>query len=95
MRLVAVDDGSATFEAFPWPQFYNPQCGMHGGYCAALIDSAMGVAVQTKLPAGSGYGTIEMKVNYVRKTDCRAWSAEMHRNGHSQPGGPCSLPKPG
>jgi uncharacterized protein (TIGR00369 family) len=66
-RLVAVDEGSATFEAVPGPQFYNPQLRMHGGYCAALIDSAMGVAVQTKLPAGTGYGTIEMKVNYVRK----------------------------
>ena len=41
---------------------------MHGGYAATLIDSAMGCAVQTKLPAGMGYGTIELKVNYVRKT---------------------------
>jgi uncharacterized protein (TIGR00369 family) len=67
MRLVAVDDGSATFEARPGPQYYNPQKRVHGGYCAALIDSAMGVAVQTRLPLGIGYGTIEMKVNYVRK----------------------------
>ena len=67
MRLVAVADGSATFEAVPTPQYYNPQLRMHGGYCATLIDSAMGVAVQTKLPAATGYGTIEMKVNYVRK----------------------------
>jgi acyl-CoA thioesterase len=67
MRLIAVDDGSATFEAVPGPAYYNPQMRMHGGYCATLIDSAMGVAVQTKLPAGTGYGTIEMKVNYVRK----------------------------
>ena len=67
MRLVAVADGSATFEATPSPKYYNPQMRMHGGYCATLIDSAMGVAVQTKLPANTGYGTIEMKVNYVRK----------------------------
>ena len=31
-RLIAVDDGSATFEAVPGPQFYNPQLRMHGGY---------------------------------------------------------------
>ena len=69
MRLIAVSDGSAVFEGFPSPRFYNPQMRMHGGYAATLIDSATGCAVQTKLPAGIGYGTIELKVNYVRKID--------------------------
>jgi uncharacterized protein (TIGR00369 family) len=69
MRLIAVDDGSATFEAFPAPKYYNPQKRVHGGYAATLIDSATGCAVQTKLPANVGYGTIELKVNYVRKID--------------------------
>jgi len=68
-RLIAVDEGSATFEAFPSPKYYNPQQRLHGGYAATLIDSATGCAVQTKLPAGIGYGTIELKVNYVRKID--------------------------
>jgi uncharacterized protein (TIGR00369 family) len=67
MRLIAVDDGTATFEGFPSPRYYNPQMRMHGGYAATMIDSATGCAVQTKLPAGIGYGTIELKVNYVRK----------------------------
>lgn len=67
MRLIAVDDGTATFEAFPSPRYYNPQMRVHGGYAATLIDSATGCAVQTKLAAGIGYGTIELKVNYVRK----------------------------
>lgn len=69
MRLIAVDDGSATFEGFPSPRYYNPQMRLHGGYAATLIDSATGCAVQTKLPAGAGYGTIELKVNYVRRID--------------------------
>jgi uncharacterized protein (TIGR00369 family) len=69
MRLIAVDDGTATFEGIPSPKFYNPQMRMHGGYAATMIDSATGCAVQTKLPAGAGYGTIELKVNYVRKID--------------------------
>ena len=69
IRLISVDDGSATFEGFPSPKYYNPQMRMHGGYAATLIDSATGCAVQTKLPAGVGYGTIELKVNYVRKID--------------------------
>lgn len=72
MRLIAVDDGSATFEAFPSEKFYNPQMRVHGGYAATLLDSALGCAVQTKLPGGIGYGTVELKVNYVRKLDASA-----------------------
>jgi acyl-CoA thioesterase len=40
---------------------------VHGGFMATLLDSALGCAVQTKLARGVGYGTIELKVNYVRK----------------------------
>ena len=69
MRLIDVADGSATFEAFPGPKYYNPQMRVHGGYAATLIDSATGCAVQTKLAGGIGYGTIELKVNFVRKID--------------------------
>lgn len=68
-RLVAASDGQATVEAHPSPKFYNPQMRMHGGYAAALIDTALGCAVQTKLSAETGYGTIELKVNYVGKID--------------------------
>lgn len=69
MRLIAVTEGTATFEAHPSPKYYNPQQRVHGGYAATLIDSALGCAVQTRLAAGVGYGTIELKVNYVRKID--------------------------
>ena len=69
MRLIDVADGQATFEAFPAPKYYNPQKRIHGGFAATLIDSATGCAVQTKLPMDVGYGTIELKVNYVRKMD--------------------------
>ncbi len=69
MRLVSVGDGTADFEAFPSPKFYNPQQRLHGGYAAALIDSAMGCAVQTKMPPGVGFGTITINVNYVGKID--------------------------
>ena len=69
IRLIDVSDGSATFEGNPSPKYYNPQKRLHGGYVATLIASALGCSVQTKLPFGTGYGTIELKVNYVRKID--------------------------
>ncbi len=67
MRLISVADGQAVFEAHPTAQFYNPQARIHGGYTATLIDSALGCAVQTKLGKSVGFGTIELKVNYVGK----------------------------
>ena len=61
--------GRAVFTARPGRQHYNPSGTVHGGYAATLIDSATGCAVQTRLPARIGYGTIELKVNYVRRID--------------------------
>jgi len=69
MRLLSVAEGTATFEGIPSEKYYNPQRRLHGGYVATLIDSALGCSVQTRLPASTGYGTIELKVNYVRRID--------------------------
>src|SRR6266436_794866 len=33
---------------------------------AILLDSAMGLAVQSTLPAGAGYTTLEFKISFVR-----------------------------
>jgi uncharacterized protein (TIGR00369 family) len=66
MRLASLGDGEATFEAFPSAQFYNPQQRAHGGYAATLLDSAMGCAIFSRLGKNSNFGTIELKINYVR-----------------------------
>jgi len=66
MNLVGLGDGEATFEAFPSQKFYNPQQRTHGGYAAALLDSAMGCAIFSRLGQEANFGTIELKVNYVR-----------------------------
>ncbi|HEY7985086.1 MAG TPA: PaaI family thioesterase [Ktedonobacterales bacterium] len=39
---------------------------MHGGLALTLLDSALGCAVQSTLPLGAGYTTLETKVNMVR-----------------------------
>lgn len=39
---------------------------VHGGWYAAILDSAVGCAIHTKLPAGRAYTTLELKVNMVR-----------------------------
>jgi len=39
---------------------------VHGGYAATLLDSAMGLAVHSMLPPGTGYTTLEFKISFVR-----------------------------
>jgi uncharacterized protein (TIGR00369 family) len=68
-RVVVAGDGSAVVEAIPDARFLNTMQRMHGGFIATLIDTGLGCAVMTKLGKGVGYGTIELKVNFVRKID--------------------------
>lgn len=63
---VEVEEGRVVFAVEPAEYHYNPIGLVHGGLAATLLDSAMGCAVQTLLPAGVGYTTLEVKVNYVR-----------------------------
>jgi uncharacterized protein (TIGR00369 family) len=63
---VEAGTGRVVFELVPGERHYNPIGTVHGGVAATLLDSAMGCAVQTTLPAGTGYTTLELKVNFVR-----------------------------
>jgi uncharacterized protein (TIGR00369 family) len=65
-ELVEVEPGRARFAGTPTPAVYNPIGSVHGGYAATLLDSAMGCAVQTELPRGVGYTTLELSLNLVR-----------------------------
>ncbi|HWI34921.1 MAG TPA: PaaI family thioesterase [Burkholderiales bacterium] len=64
--LTEVEPGHAVFECTPGEQHYNPIGVVHGGLAMTLLDSAMGCCVQTRVPAGSGYTTLEAKTNLVR-----------------------------
>jgi uncharacterized protein (TIGR00369 family) len=64
--LVEVEMGHAAFEVLPGEQHYNPIGVVHGGLAMTLLDSAMGCAVQTHMPAGGGYTTLEAKTNLTR-----------------------------
>lgn len=66
MVFKQIDEGAVTFAVTPQPDFANPLGTVHGGICATLLDSVMGCAVHTTLPAGVGYTTLELKVNYIR-----------------------------
>ena len=65
-RLAEVGDGWAKFEIEPGEHLYNPIGMVHGGVPSTLLDSAMACAIQSKLPAGTVYTTVELKVNMIR-----------------------------
>ena len=64
--LIRVEPGVALFQGKPGPAHFNPMGSVHGGWFATLLDSALGCAVHTLMPAGRGYTTAELSVNYVR-----------------------------
>jgi uncharacterized protein (TIGR00369 family) len=68
-RLTEVEFGRAMFEGTPEFRHYNPLGTVHGGYAATLLDSCMGCAVHSTLPAGVGYTTVEFKINLIRRLD--------------------------
>ena len=45
---------------------------LHGAIAAALLDTAMGCAVSTKLPAGQGSVTLDLKLTYLRPLSMRS-----------------------
>lgn len=63
---IRIEPGKAVFQGRPNKRHYNPMGTIHGGWFAAMLDSALGCAVHSTLPAGKGYTTLELKVNLVR-----------------------------
>jgi uncharacterized protein (TIGR00369 family) len=66
MGPVEVGEGRAVFSGEPGEEHYNPIGVVHGGYAATLLDSALGCAVHTTLPAGAGYTSLGLEAKYVR-----------------------------
>ena len=60
------EPGVVVMHSIPGFRHYNPIGSVHGGYAATLLDSAMGLAVHSMLPAGTGYTTLEFKISFIR-----------------------------
>src|ERR1700758_1868294 len=62
----AAEPGVVSFSSIPGFRHYNPIGSVHGGYAATLLDSAMGLAGHTMLPARTGYTTLEFKISFIK-----------------------------
>jgi uncharacterized protein (TIGR00369 family) len=66
--LTVVEPGYAEFTLEPAAEFhYNPIGSVHGGVYATLLDSAAGCAVQSLLPAGTGYTSLDLHIKFLRR----------------------------
>ena len=66
MAPIELEEGRVVFEGDPGEEHYNPIGVVHGGYAATLLDSALGCAVHTTLPAGVGYTSLGLEAKFVR-----------------------------
>jgi uncharacterized protein (TIGR00369 family) len=64
--LTEVSEGRAVFRGLPGERHLNPLGGVHGGWAATIMDSALACSVQTLLEKGEAYTTAEFKVNLIR-----------------------------
>lgn len=65
-RVHSVEPGRVVFRAVTDFRHCNPMGAVHGGWYGTMLDSALGCAVMTCVARGSGYTTLEYKVNITR-----------------------------
>ncbi|MEM7439691.1 MAG: PaaI family thioesterase [Pseudomonadota bacterium] len=64
--LVEVSSGRVVFRGTPEFEAANPMGVTHGGWYGAILDSAMALAIQSKVPPGKASTTLEFKINIIR-----------------------------
>jgi uncharacterized protein (TIGR00369 family) len=64
--VTEAENGRVIIVAEPTDALLNPAGTVHGGFSATLLDSCMGLAVQSTLERGLGQTTLEFKISLVR-----------------------------
>ena len=65
-EIVEAERGRVVVTAEPKDSHLNPAGTVHGGLAATMLDSCMGLAIQTLLNRGVGSTTLEFKISFVR-----------------------------
>jgi len=66
ITLLEADQGRVVFTGTVEEKHYNGMGVAHGGYAATLLDSSLGCAINTLMPPGKRFTTLELKVNLTR-----------------------------
>lgn len=62
----SLEEGKAVFEFEAKEFHYNPLGSVHGGVITTVLDTVMGCSLQSALPQGVAYTTLELKVNFLK-----------------------------
>lgn len=65
-RMIEVGPGRTVYQGTPGLAHLNPMGSVHGGWFAAMLDSALGCAVHTMMPVGRAYTTAELSIHLVK-----------------------------
>jgi uncharacterized protein (TIGR00369 family) len=66
IEWVELEPSRAVLSLEPAEWMVNPIGVIHGGIAATLLDTVLGCAVHSTLPAGTGYATTDLHIRYVR-----------------------------
>jgi uncharacterized protein (TIGR00369 family) len=66
IEMGAIEPGRVSMSLPPGEHLFSQFGVVHGGMTATLLDSVMGCAVHSTLPAGRGYTTLELKITFLR-----------------------------
>lgn len=66
IRITDVEEGRVVLTAEPAREFENGLHIAHGGFAATLLDTALGCAVNSVMPAGKIFTTLDMTISFTR-----------------------------
>jgi uncharacterized protein (TIGR00369 family) len=72
LRMSVVEQGRVVMELDPEESLENTVGLLHGATAAALLDTAMGCAISTMLPAGQASVALDLKLTYLRPLSVRS-----------------------
>lgn len=76
MKIERSEDGIGWVRIQIDERLMHPQQMVHGGVIFTIADTAMSMALRSMIPAGTPFGTIEAKINYLRPANAGELLAE-------------------
>lgn len=65
-RLAEVEKGRVVLVGRPDTRFYNLIGSVHGGWSAAILDTALALSTLSTLDESQGFTTVDIRINYLR-----------------------------
>ncbi|NNH39963.1 PaaI family thioesterase [Acinetobacter sp. ANC 5380] len=66
MKLVDVQEGYVVYEVTPGEEHINLQGGVHGGFCATVLDSVTGGVAHSIMEKGNRFATVDLNIKMIR-----------------------------